>query len=100
MLGCVGGIVLRSSRRCGGQVGARGARPLTAIGGLIAAVHTVIVPVTDPDSGDAALGDGALELVGSAGHFSCRVGESEDLPIPPVPQHHSSRSPPSPSSKL
>lgn len=39
------------------------------VGRLITAVHTVIIPVTDPDARDAALGDGALELVGGAGHL-------------------------------
>ena len=61
-----------SSRHCGGRVGSR---RLTAVGGLVTAVHTVVVPVTDPDSGDAALGDGALELVGGTGHLGCGVGE-------------------------
>lgn len=51
-----------------------GTQQLTAVGRLIAAIHTVIVPVTHPDSGDAALGDGALELVGGAGHLSCKAG--------------------------
>lgn len=55
--------------------GSRGVRQLTAIGRLVTAVHTVVVPVTDPDSGDAALGDGALELVGGTGHLGCGVGE-------------------------
>lgn len=57
---------------------------LTAVGRLIAAVHTVIVPVTDPDAGDAALGDRALELVGGAGYLSCKVEESmRALPLCP-----------------
>lgn len=68
-------------------MGSGGTRQLTAVGRLIAAIHAVVVPVTDPDSGDAALGDGALELVGGTGHFGCRVGgENEDLPIFPPPQ--------------
>lgn len=58
----------------GGKATSRAARQLTAIGRLITAVHTVVVPVTDPDSGDAALGDGALELVGRTGHLGCRWG--------------------------
>lgn len=45
---------------------------LTAVGWFIGAVHAVIVTVTDPDTGDAALGDGTLELVGGTGHLSCR----------------------------
>ena len=53
--------------------GSRGTRQLTAIGGLITAIHAVVVPVTDPDSGDAALGDGTLELVGGTGHLGCGV---------------------------
>lgn len=38
---------------------------LTAVGGLIRAIHAVVVPVTDPDPRDAALTHGTLELVGS-----------------------------------
>ena len=45
---------------------------LTAVGGLVGAVHAVVVAVADPDAGDTALGDGALELVGGAGHLGCR----------------------------
>lgn len=47
-------------------------RSLTAVGRFIRAVHAVVVTVTDPDTGDAALGDGTLELVGGTGHLSCR----------------------------
>lgn len=57
-----------------GAPGAPGTRLLTAVGRLVTAVHTVIVPVTDPDAGDAALGDGALELVGGTGHLGCGAG--------------------------
>lgn len=55
-----------------GNVGFRGDGQLTAVGWFVTAVHTVIVPVTDPDAGDAALGDGTLELVGGAGYLSCK----------------------------
>lgn len=47
-------------------------RLLTAVGGFIGAIHAVVVPVTHPDAGDAALGDGTLELVGGTGHLRCR----------------------------
>lgn len=50
-------------------------RPLTAVGRFIGAVHAVVVTVTDPDTGDAALGDGTLELVGGTGHLRCRREE-------------------------
>lgn len=66
---------LKKGRFCGGPWPVQGlgeVGQLTTVGRLIAAVHTVIVPVAHPDAGDAALGDGALELVGGAGDFSCR----------------------------
>ena len=44
---------------------------LTAVGGLIRSIHTVVVPVTHPHSWDAALGDGTLELVGGTCNLSC-----------------------------
>lgn len=40
-----------------GERGCQGDGQLTAVGWFVTAVHTVIVPVTDPDAGDAALGD-------------------------------------------
>ena len=87
----------RGSRRpCAGSVGSG---RLTAVGGLIAAVHTVVVPVTHPDPGDAALGDGALELVGGTGHLGCGVGDRvRTCPLCLSPQFSStsSLSPPSP----
>ena len=61
-----------SCRPCGGRVGSG---RLTAVGRLVTAVYTVVVPVAHPDSGDAALGDGTLELVGGTGHLGCGVGE-------------------------
>lgn len=66
---CPGG---GSCRPFGGRVGSG---RLTAVGGLVTAVYTVIVPVAHPDPGDAALGDGTLELVGGTGHLGCGVGE-------------------------
>ena len=42
---------------------------LTAVGRLIRSIHTVIVPVTHPDTRDTALGDGTLELVRSTRHI-------------------------------
>lgn len=44
---------------------------LTAVGRLIGSVHTIVVPVTNPHPGDAALADGTLELVGGTCHFRC-----------------------------
>lgn len=75
----------------------RGDGQLTAVGGLVAAVHTVIVPVTDPDAGDAALGDGALELVGGAGHLSCEM-EQRMRTLPFISSQVWSLSSPSPES--
>lgn len=43
---------------------------LTAVGGFVRVVHTVIVTVTHPDTGNAALSDDALELVGCTCHLS------------------------------
>lgn len=45
---------------------------LTAVGRLIRSVHTVVVPVTHPHPWDAALRDGALELIGGTGHLGCK----------------------------
>lgn len=43
---------------------------LTAVGWFIRAVHAVIVTVAHPDTGNAALSDDTLELVGCACHLS------------------------------
>lgn len=43
---------------------------LTAVGWFIRAVHTVVVTVTHPDTGNAALSDDTLELVGCTCHLS------------------------------
>lgn len=45
---------------------------LTAVGGLIGSIDTVIVSVTHPHAWNTALGDGTLELVGGTCHFRCR----------------------------
>lgn len=45
---------------------------LTAVGRLIRSVHAVVVPVTHPHPWDAALRDGALELIGGTGHLGCK----------------------------
>lgn len=72
-----------------GEAGSRlqGARQLTAVGGLVTAIHTVIVAVTHPDSWDAALGDGALELVGGTGHLGCGAGEKMRTRLFCLPPH-------------
>lgn len=44
---------------------------LTAVGGLIRAIHAVIVPITHPHSRDAALTHGTLELVWCTCDLSC-----------------------------
>lgn len=45
-------------------------RSLTAVGRFVRAVHTVVVTVTHPDPGNAALSDDTLELVGCTRHLS------------------------------
>lgn len=44
---------------------------LTAVGRLVRSIHAVVVPVTHPHPWDAALRDGALELVGGARYLRC-----------------------------
>ena len=44
---------------------------LTAVGGLIRSVHTVIVAVAHPDTRYAAFGDGTLELGGCTRDLGC-----------------------------
>lgn len=46
---------------------------LTAVGRFVRAVHAVVVAVTHPHPGDAALGDGTLELGGRTRHLSYRT---------------------------
>lgn len=42
---------------------------LTAVGRFVRSIHTVVVAVAHPDSGNAAFGDGTLELVGGTRHL-------------------------------
>lgn len=53
---------------------------LTAVGRLIRSVHTVIVTVTHPNPWDAALTDGALELVRGTSDFSCKKSAKKKIP--------------------
>lgn len=49
---------------------------LTAVGRLVGSVHTVVVSVTHPHPWDAALRDGALELIGGTSHLGCKKTKS------------------------
>jgi hypothetical protein len=55
---------------------------LTAVGRLIRSIHTVIVPVTHPDTRDTALGDGTLELVRSTRHIRYGGQKRRDSHLP------------------
>lgn len=61
-------IEAQEKQNCGKQI----ILLLTAVGGFIRSVHTVVVAVAHPDAGNAAFGDGALELGGCACDLSYR----------------------------